>query len=234
MLITWRPVKAGPGRGRHRSFPLRTGSCDTLCAVKGGLLSRKKTFTEETALDGALEVFAERGYHGTSMQAIAKHLKLGRSTVYLTFPSKLALFTQVLRRHGGAKRAGLSELGAGGSPRAALVRVFVVAGAGGEERPARVLYLLIEAALWLRHREPEIARLVEATFLDIEGCFRAAIERGKAAGEIAAHVDSVVVARVLLSLYFGRYVIAIHGAEGAEGERLRAVVEQVEALLPRG
>ena len=115
--------------------------------------------------------------------------------------------------------------------RAALVRVFVAAGAGGEERPPGARYLLIEAALWMKHREPEIARLVEGTFLDIEGRFRAAVERGKGAGEIAAAVDPVTVARVLLSLYFSLYVIAGHGAAG---ERLRAVLQQVEALLPPG
>ena len=159
-------------------------------------MPRKKTFTVEAALDGALELFSERGYHRTTMEGIAEHLKLSRSAVYYTFRSKPALFVQMLQRYRGAGRApGLSELNGGGSPRAALVRVFVVAGAGGEERPPGARYLLLEAALWLKHREPEIARLVEATFLDLEGRFRDAVERGKGAGEIAADVDPVTVAR---------------------------------------
>ena len=158
-------------------------------------MPRKKTFTVEATLDGALELFSERGYHGTTMEAIAKHLKLSRSAVYFTFRSKPALFVQLLQWYRGAGRApGLSELSGAGTPRAALVRVFVAAGCG-EERPRHARSLLIAAALWLKHREPEIARLVEETFLDIEGRFRAAVERGKGAGEIAAHVDAVTVAR---------------------------------------
>ena len=136
---------------------------------------------------------------------------------------------QALRRYTGAGRAsGLSELSGAGSPRAALVRVFEVAGGGGEE--GHPLYLLIETAKGLRHREPEIARLVDETFLDMEAVFRAAIERGKAAAEIATHVDSITVARVLLGLYFGLYVIA---GSGTAGEPVQsAVLQQVQALLP--
>lgn len=91
------------------------------------------------------------------------------------------------------------------------------------------LRLLIEAALGLTHREPEIARLVDETFEDLEGGFRAAIERGQAAAEIAERVDPETTARVLLNLYVGLFPITGHDAAG---ERLGAVLQQVEALLP--
>ena len=193
-------------------------------------MPRKKTFTIDAVLDGAMELFSERGYHGTSMEAIAAHLKLSRSSVYYTFRAKSALFVQALRRYTGAGRApGLSELSGAGSPRAALVRVFEVAADSKEERPPRALYLLIETAKGLKHRESEIARLVDETFLEMEGRFRDAIERGKEAAEIAADVEPVTVARVLLSLYFGLYVLA---GSGTAGVRLSAVLQLVQALLP--
>ena len=194
-------------------------------------MPRKRTFTIEAALDGAMEVFSERGYHGTSMEAIGAHLKLSRSSIYVTFGDKAALFVKALRRYTGAGRAlGLSELGGAGSPRAALVRIFDMAAGSGGERPPRALDLLIEARLRLQHREAEIARLVEETFLDMERSFRAAIERGQAAAEIAAEVDAVTVARVLLGLYIGWYVAARCGTAGEPVQR--AVLEQVQTLLP--
>ena len=193
-------------------------------------MPRKRTFTIDAALDGAMEVFSERGYHGTSMEAIGAHLKLSRSSIYATFGDKAALFVKALRRNTGAGRAlGLSELGGAGSPRGALVRVFEVAAGGGEERPPRALNLLIEARLRLHHREAEIARLVEETFLDMERSFRTAIERGQAAAEIAAEVDAVTVAQVLLGLYIGWYVAAGCGTAGELVQR--AVLEQVQTLL---
>ena len=198
------------------------------CCREG--MPRKRTLAIESVLDGAMELFSERGYHGTSMQAIAAHLKLSRSSVYYTFRDKSALFVQALRRYTGEERApGLSELSGAGSPRAALVRVFEVAAGGEEEGHPGALYLLIETAKGLRHRKPELARQVDETFLDMEARFRDAIERGKAAAEIANDVDPVTVARVLISLYFGLYVIA---GPGTAGKRQRAVLQQVETLLP--
>ena len=194
-------------------------------------MPRKRTFTIDSALDGAMELFSERGYHGTTMQASAAHLKLSRSSVYFAFRAKSALFVQVLRRYTGAGRApGLSELSGAGPPRAALGEGLRGGAGGEEERQPRALYLLIETAKGLKRREPELAPLVDETFLDMEGRFRDAIERGKAAAEIAADVDPVTVARVLLSLYFGLYVIA---GSGTAGEPVQsAVLQQVEALLP--
>lgn len=192
-------------------------------------MPRKKTFTVDAALAGALEVFAERGYHGTSIEAIARHLKLSRSSLYATFRGKLALFVQVLQRYSGANSLpGLTELRDAGAPRAALAGIFEMAAASREKQQPHVLNL-IEAALGLSHRDPEIGQLVDEVFQNLEGLFRGAVERGQAAAEIAAHVDPITVARVLVSLYFGLYVIARH--DGA-GEQQRAVLQQVAALLP--
>ena len=176
-----------------------------------------------------MELFLERGYHGTTMPAVAKRLNRSRSCVYVTFGSKLALFAQALRNSDSKCRVpGLRELNGAVSPRNALVRVFEVVGTVGAERQPRTLWLLIEASRVLKHEDPELARLLEKTVVDIEVRFRDAIERAKAAAEIDAEVDSVAVARVLLSLYLG-----LLGGGGAAGEPLRnSVLQQVEMLLP--
>ena len=63
----------------------------------------------------------------------------------------------------------------------------------------------------------------------MERRFRAAIERGQEAAEIADRVDPETAARVVLSLYLGLCLIPGHDAAG---ERVGAVPQQVEALLP--
>ena len=67
-------------------------------------MARKKTFTIEAALDGALELFSERGYHGTSMQAIAEHMKL-KPEQHLRYVS----------RQGSAVRAGVTAVHGSGA-----------------------------------------------------------------------------------------------------------------------
>lgn len=192
-------------------------------------MPRPKSFKIEWALEKALELFWERGYYGTTMQVVADHLKVSRSAVYNTFGNKQELFAQALQRYGVAKLSGLQELSGAGSPRAALLRVFEAIGAGGERQPLSALSLLSESALWVKHREPEIARIVKEAVADLEACFREAVVRGRAAAEIADRVDPDTVAQVLLALYF-----CLHALVRSEAGELvqKSVLDQVQALLP--
>jgi AcrR family transcriptional regulator len=49
-------------------------------------------------LDGALDLFLERGYEGASMQAVADRAGVTKPVVYACFPSKEKLFRALLRR----------------------------------------------------------------------------------------------------------------------------------------
>jgi AcrR family transcriptional regulator len=49
-------------------------------------------------LDAAFELFLERGYDGTSMDAVARAAGVTKPVVYDCFPSKEELFTALLRR----------------------------------------------------------------------------------------------------------------------------------------
>jgi AcrR family transcriptional regulator len=49
-------------------------------------------------LDAAFELFLERGYEGTSMDAIAAELGVTKPVVYACYPSKEELFKALLRR----------------------------------------------------------------------------------------------------------------------------------------
>src|SRR5918996_6577968 len=49
-------------------------------------------------LDAALELFLERGYEGTSMEAIAESAGVTKPVVYACFPGKVELFKALLER----------------------------------------------------------------------------------------------------------------------------------------
>ena len=190
-------------------------------------MPRPRTFETNWVLDKALAVFWERGYDGASMRAIADHLKIGRSTIYLTFGSKQALFAQALRRAAGNRTPELRELENAAAPRAALLRVFELAAAGNRERS---LATIISAAVLLTQRVPAVAQVVGETFQELEARFRDAVERGQAAAEIGAAVNPVRVARVLLALYLGVHVHVGSGVARAPVQR--ALRQQVETLVP--
>ena len=189
-------------------------------------MPRSKSLSPEAALDTLPELFLRRGYDALAIREIGTALGVSRSTVYVTFGTKPELFASVLRRYGPARAPGLRELRAAPSPRAALVRVFEPAIAAGAAQRCLVLDMIVK----MPDSSPAVAGLVKAAVDDLQERFGAAIEQGRAAGEIAAGVDPFQAAGALLGLYLGRYVL-VHSGVASELV-LAAVARQAQALLP--
>ena len=189
-------------------------------------MPRSKSLSPEAALDTLPELFLRRGYDALAIREIGDALGVSRSTVYGTFGTKPELFASVLRRYGPARAPGLRELRDAPSPRAALVRVFEPAIAAGAAQRCLVLDMIVK----MPDSSPAVAGLVKAAVDDLQARFGAAIERGRAAGEIAAGVDPFQAAGALLGLYLGRYVL-VHSGVASESV-LAAVARQAQALLP--
>ncbi|MFC5753164.1 TetR/AcrR family transcriptional regulator [Actinomadura rugatobispora] len=66
------------------------------------------TSRRQEILDAALEMFAERGYRGTSLDAIAERVGLTRQGVLHYFPSKKKLLAAVLELRDEASREALT------------------------------------------------------------------------------------------------------------------------------
>ena len=153
------------------------------------------------------------------IREIGDALGVSRSTIYGTFGTKSELFASVLRRYGPARAPGLRELRDAPSPRAALVRAFEVLSVSGGPR-----CLVLDTIVKMPASSPAVVGLVEAAVEDLLERFGAAIERGRAAGEIDDD-DPIQAAGAL-----GRYVLVHSGA--ARESVLAAVVRQAQALLP--
>lgn len=62
-------------------------------------MARTKTFDQTEVLDKALELFWKKGYNGTSIQDLVRHLGLNRSSLYDTFGDKYTLYMAALTRY---------------------------------------------------------------------------------------------------------------------------------------
>ena len=62
-------------------------------------MSRVKEFDEDQALKSAEFLFWERGFAGTSMQALEDTMGLSRTSIYNTFGNKRALYQKALERY---------------------------------------------------------------------------------------------------------------------------------------
>ena len=62
-------------------------------------MGRKKSYDRELLIAKALEVFRDRGFAGTSAEALCEALEVNRFSIYAEFGNKQALFNAVLQRY---------------------------------------------------------------------------------------------------------------------------------------
>ena len=62
-------------------------------------MPRVKLFDQEKALQKAMNLFWEKGYHATSMQDLVKELEISRGSMYDTFGAKQELFDKSLEKY---------------------------------------------------------------------------------------------------------------------------------------
>ena len=76
-----------------------------------GRMSRaqRKEMTRELLLDAAIEVFAEKGYHGASLDDVADAAGFTKGAVYSNFTRKSDLFRALLEREAGRYDQALAE-----------------------------------------------------------------------------------------------------------------------------
>lgn len=70
--------------------------------------AQRKEMTRELLLDAAIDVFAEKGYHGASLDDVAEAAGFTKGAVYSNFTRKSDLFRALLEREAG--RAGMARV----------------------------------------------------------------------------------------------------------------------------
>ena len=72
-------------------------------------LSRKRRQTQAKLLDAALDVFAERGFHGASVEEICERAGFSRGAFYSNYSSKTELFIALYHRAADATLKALND-----------------------------------------------------------------------------------------------------------------------------
>ena len=110
-------------------------------------MARHKEFDREEVLMKAMDVFWEKGYESASMQDLVGAMGIGRASLYDTFGSKHALFTEAMDRYGRWVQTDfLAALRNPGSPKKVLADFFKGA-VDGFTAPERRSCLLIKSAV---------------------------------------------------------------------------------------
>jgi AcrR family transcriptional regulator len=174
-------------------------------------------------------VFWTRGYQATSLEQITEATGVNKPSLYAAFGDKGGLFRAALDRY-HALLLGHARAMLAGAPSAreglrAWLTSFVGACSGASGRRG---CFSVNTAAEATLADPDVAKRIARYNETLEGLLRAAIERGRTAGELRKDLDPAAAARLLLATQTGLMILARDGPPAA---RTRATMDAVLASL---
>jgi AcrR family transcriptional regulator len=181
----------------------------------------------EEIIDAAARVFAERGYHGTTTQAIADVLGMRQASLYYYFPSKEAALEEVCARGTdgfveGAERVIQQTV----PPLEKLTRLIAAHLAPIETMPDYVKVFINER----RYLPDASRRRVGRKSRKIERCFEQVIQAGIDDGSIQAGTSARLAALAVL----GMCNAVINWRESDRGRDMNPVAAGFARLVANG
>jgi len=152
----------------------------------------------EAILGAALQLFAERGFHGTAVPAIAELAGVGAGTIYRYFESKEAIVNALYQRWKGALAAALVGDFPFEAPARAQLEHFV-SRAFGFARKHPLAFNFLE----LHHHAPymdEESRAIERLVLEPARQFFEQHQRSKATRKLPAELLGAVIWGAIVGL----------------------------------
>lgn len=171
-------------------------------------MGRPREFDEQQALDQALLCFWQHGYEATSVRDLAENMNLTGASLYNAFGDKRALYRRALERYveiSIADRIGRLE---SRKPLAAISGFFAELIERSLKDPGHKGCMLVNAALEMAPRDPELRALVATVLRRIEAFFLHCVRAGQDDGTITRAQPAADLARMLLGVQLGLRVLA--------------------------
>ncbi len=169
---------------------------------------RPREFDLDEALDGAVAVFRERGYHATSVPQLAAAMNIAAGNLYKAFGDKHSVFLAALDHyadgHAERRRQLVSRPAAAGERLRDILALYVEFSTGLEGRRG---CLVVGGAIELASRDREVDARVASVLAAIETLLADLIGQGHADDSVPRHVDPQTTAGVLICLLQGLRVV---------------------------
>jgi AcrR family transcriptional regulator len=191
----------------------------------------RRQANREAVLDAAVKVFRERGYQGTSLQAIAEAAGFSRGVTYSQFESKADLFVAALERRRDERSTGQRLAVDGDDPWESFIEEIVTQQLSDPE------WILVTmefraTALSDEHVAEDYRRLHAATLQELGATLEELYERSG----VAPPAPPSVLATILAAMGAGAVLEATAGApvdDVAARQALRAVLGLPRTEVPR-
>ncbi|MDA9531368.1 TetR/AcrR family transcriptional regulator [Bradyrhizobium sp. CCBAU 25338] len=190
---------------------------------------RPREFDMDTALDRAVRVFRERGYHATSIGDLTAAMRLATGSVYKAFRDKHAVFLAAFERYTALRQEqtrSAAARGANGREQIRNVLLSYVEHSQGIE--GRRGCLVVGSAVELSAHDAMVAACVSAQLATNENFIAGLIRDGQADGSIPRHVAADDTARLMLCITQGMRVVG-KARLPLDGERIVGVAMKLLA-----
>ncbi|MER7010064.1 TetR/AcrR family transcriptional regulator [Saccharopolyspora sp. NPDC000359] len=172
-------------------------------------MARPRKFDEDRVIDAAMDTFWRRGYEATSTRDLSERTELGPSSLYNAFGDKHQLYLRSLRKYQETATAEQVELLRAPGPVADRLRnllsTAIDTDLSGTGRPG---CFAINAAIERAAADPDVRDEVRSNFEVVERALRDTLAEGQRSGEIDPERSAEVLARQVLSTYYGLRVLA--------------------------
>jgi TetR/AcrR family transcriptional regulator, transcriptional repressor for nem operon len=183
-------------------------------------MPRPKEFDRESALKGAVQVFCEGGFEGTSTEDLLRGMGISRQSMYDTFGDKRALYLEALRHYMTERVASqIRILSAGASALKGLEAALNAAAITGSLEASSGC-MGLGAISEFGRSDHEIASLIDTAERTLLCALHYRIDNGKSRGEISADVDTQAGAEFVRAT-FSAIKLAARG--GASPQTLRNI-----------
>jgi AcrR family transcriptional regulator len=190
---------------------------------------RPREFDMEAALDGALLVFRERGYHAASLGDLGSAMKLTAGSIYKAFADKRAIFLAAFDRYTNVRNAELrSLLDAEKNGRDKLRTMLRFYAEASHDVEGRRGCLVAGSATALATFDAEMAAHVTAALQKVQTLLLDVIRLGQSDGSIRSEIDADATAGALLCLLQGLRVV---GKAGRTRSEMMAAADQALRMV---
>lgn len=192
------------------------------------LRGRPREFDMDDALDKALAVFAERGYHAASITDLTDAMGLAAGSVYKAFKDKRGVFLAAFDRYRSVRVAILDQAVAGAQTgRDKLLAVLTVYTESSHGAAGKRGCLVVRSADDMALFDEEAARRVTAAFEANQALVTSLVALGQKDGSIRPDLDITTTGRTLLCLMTGMRVFGKTGRSRSEMAEIAATAMKI-------
>lgn len=177
--------------------------------------------TVDRICDAALQLFVKKGYRATTIDEIARRVRLTKGAVYYYFHSKADLLDEIVQRVRNEYPCGIPE---GSGPQEKLVRFLHTQAKWAIERPTNLL-LMILMSVEFKDTKSDTKLKIDSIYADMSDAIARIVDEGKQLG---------IFSSPLSSRQIGAFYVAAHDGMMLEwyrgGRKLQKGVELVQAL----